>query len=274
MSITPPTDPRACFTHRVDDYRRFRPGYPDALVERLRSITALRDGAVIADVGSGTGISAELFLRHGYTVAAVEPNGPMRGAAEEALAARFGPRFRSVPGCAESTGLGDASVDMVIAAQAFHWFDPETFAAECRRILRPAGWVVLIWNDRWLDSTPFLIAYEALLQRFGTDYAAVAHRNIGPDQIAAFFNALPSATAPIAFTLDNAQRLDVDGLRGRTRSSSYVPAPNDPRHAPMMEELDQLFATFATDGHVEIDYDVTVSVGSCASPFSQQGPRP
>lgn len=268
MSTTPSPNPTTRFTNRVDDYRRFRPGYPDALVTRLREIGALPEHAVVADIGSGTGISAELLLRHGVDVIAVEPNEPMRRVAEETLGREFGSRFRSVDGRAEATGLEPASVDMVLAAQAFHWFDRSAFHAECKRILRPRdvasradrsapGWIALVWNDRRLDSTPFLAAYEALLQRFGTDYRQVAHRNIDTAAIKAFF----APFEPIMFTLENRQRLDLEGLRGRTRSSSYVPAPDDPRHAPMIAELDRIFAAFAVDGTVDIDYDVTVSAG-------------
>lgn len=260
MSSTPSTNPLTRFSDRVEDYRRHRPGYPDAMVSRLRELGALPEHGVVADVGSGTGISAGLFLRHGCTVFAVEPNAAMRRAAEEALSVAFGARFHSVDGRAEATGLDAGSVDLVLAAQAFHWFDREGFRRECRRILRPGGQVAVLWNDRRLESTPFLREYEALLREYGTDYCEVAHRNVGAEAIAEFFR----PTRPVRFVLENVQRLDLEGLLGRTRSSSYVPAQGDPRHRPMMEALRRLFDRYARAGVVEIEYDVVVHLGTVA----------
>ena len=107
---------------------------------------SLRPSSVIADFGSGTGLLAQLFLDFGVEVYGVEPNASMRAAAEQLLA-RF-PRFHSVQGTAETSGLPDQSCDIVTSGQSFHWFDPVRTRQECRRILRPAGWVVLVWNVR------------------------------------------------------------------------------------------------------------------------------
>jgi SAM-dependent methyltransferase len=250
-------DPTGRFSDRVADYVRHRPGYPDAVYTLLREQAGLAPDAVIADIGAGTGISAALFLAHGHRVYAVEPNAAMRAAA----VARLGddPNFTAVDGSAEATTLPDASVDLVVAAQAFHWFRPAEAAREFCRVLRPDGGsgVALIWNTRRTD-TPFLAGYEALLQEFGTDYAAIDHRHTGPRAIEAFF------TGPVTIdTLPNEQRFDRDALRGRLLSSSYAPAPGHPRHAPMLAALDRLFDAHAEDGTVRFEYVTEIYRGSC-----------
>ncbi len=251
-SSSPDTKER--FTGRVDDYVRARPGYPDALVEDLVAAGALFPGAAVADIGSGTGISCELFLRHGYAVIGVEPNAPMRAAAEARLA-RY-PLFRSQAGSAEATGLAPASVDLVVAAQAFHWFDAGRSRAEFRRLLKEGGQVALIWNARRAAGTPFLAAYEELLLEFGTDYSQVGHRGVGAERLAAFF-AGPFATR----RHENAQELDLAGLRSRLLSSSYIPAAGTPAHAAMLARLTEIFDQNARQGRVRIDYDSELYLG-------------
>lgn len=243
------------FSSRVENYIRYRPTYPPAVLDVLREEIGLAPTWTIADVGSGTGISAELLLQNGNEVFAVEPNGPMRAAAERLLAGY--PKFHSVDGTAESTTLRDNSVDAVVAAQAFHWFDPQTFGDECRRILKPNGWVILLWNTRRLDATPFLRDYELLLQKFGTDYAQVRHENVDQSRLDLFYG--PGKWHKR--NVDNEQRFTLDGLRGRALSSSYVPADGDPAQAAMLTELDELFAKYEQSGHVVIEYDTEIYFG-------------
>jgi len=166
--VTSVPEPTERFSDRVGDYLRYRPRYPQALVPVLEEEMRLAPAWVVADVGSGTGFSAEPFLAHGNVVFAVEPNGAMRRAAEERLGDR--PGFRGVAGSAEATGLEGTSVDLVAAGQAFHWFDLEECREELIRILRPPRWVALFWNTRRLTGSGFLEGYEALLREFGTDY--------------------------------------------------------------------------------------------------------
>jgi SAM-dependent methyltransferase len=247
--------PRERFSSRVVDYVRSRPGYPPGVIGILEEEIGLCQGAVLADIGSGTGLSAEPFLREGYTVHCVEPNRAMREAGEAYLG-RY-PGFHSVDGTAEATGLAAQSVDYVLAAQAFHWFDRPRVQREFARILRPSGWVVLLWNTRRIDGSPFLRAFEALLQAHGTDYREVRHANIKVTELEAFF-------APGMLTrrvLDNVQHFDREGLRTRLSSMSYTPAPDDPRHAPMMAALDRLFDAHQVDGRVSMEYDTEVYFG-------------
>jgi len=226
----------------------------DVLVKAV----GLHAGSVIADIGSGTGISSRLFLDRGCMVYGIEPNAAMRTAGERELASL--PQFSSRDGTAEATGLPAASVDLVIAAQAFHWFDADAARQEFARITRGEGWCALIWNTRRLDSTPFLRAYESLLHRYGTDYAQVQQRTIAPARLDAFFNA-----GYETHRLYNEQQFDLDGLRGRVLSSSYTPGPDHPRHAEMLVALEELFAKHLQNGVVTFQYDTEVYVGRLKS---------
>ncbi|HEU5014136.1 MAG TPA: class I SAM-dependent methyltransferase, partial [Roseiflexaceae bacterium] len=205
------------FSSRVENYVKYRPSYPQEIIAALQQACGLTSDSIVADVGSGTGIFAELLLRNGNTVYGIEPNQAMRAAGEQLL--QHFPRFHSVNGTAEATTLPAQSVDFITAGQAFHWFDPDRARREFARILRPGGWVALIWNERRSDSTPFLRDYEQLLRTYGTDYEASKHTNFDAELIRAFFAPNPMFMQ----TFENQQRFDYDGLRGRLLSSSYTP---------------------------------------------------
>lgn len=251
--------PTGRFTDRVADYVAARPTYPDALVHLLRRELGLGDDAVIVDVGSGTGLSAEPFLRHGHTVVCVEPNDAMRAAAKAALGRYAG--FRSVAGTAEATTLPDASADAVLVAQAFHWFGAAAAKRELARILVPGGRVCLAWNTRRIRGVAFLEGYERLLRTFGTDYDAVEARTArvtaeDSPVLAAFFDGVYTR-----HVLENAQELDLEGLKQRVRSASYTPPPGSPRHDAMMAALTELFEAEARDRRVRLTYDLRVFCG-------------
>jgi SAM-dependent methyltransferase len=246
--------PTERFSTRVDAYVRYRPGYPPGVLQVLRDETELTAPARIADIGSGTGISAELFLTNGHIVYGVEPNAAMRAAGERHLA-RY-PQFHSIDGTAAATTLADGSVDYVVAAQAFHWFDPVTTRREFVRILQPGGWCVLLWNTRRATATPFLLAYESLLETFGTDYCQVRHENIDAAAIERFFG-VPLQKR----SLLHAQILDYVGLEGRLASSSYAPGPEHPRYRSMLDELHRIFNAHAENGGVRMEYETEMFFG-------------
>ena len=242
------------FSNRVENYALYRPSYPQGVLEILVSDCGLKPSSAIADIGSGTGISAELFLKNGNPVFGVEPNPGMRAAAERLLAAY--PKFVSVAATAEETTLEAGSVEFVTAAQAFHWFDRTKAKQEFARILKPGGWVALIWNERRLDSTPFLRAYEDFLLRYGTDYDKVRHENVA-SEIADFFAPQPFRLK----NLDNFQHFDFESLKGRLLSASYVPDRDHPNFPAMLAELDEIFRSYQNKGTVSFEYDTRVYYG-------------
>ncbi len=241
-------DAKQRFSSRVADYVCYRPGYPPAMLDLLRAECGLRPGHVVADIGSGTGFLSELFLKNGNRVYGVEPNAEMRQAGEEYLASYDG--FSSIEGSAESTTLEDASVDFVTAGQAFHWFEPNATRGEFIRILKPAGWVVVLWNERLTDTTPFLRDFEALLRKFGTDYSRVNESYPREEQMRSFFQ----SSAYRQQQIPNLQVFDFEGLAGRVRSSSYMPAQGHPNFAPLMSALENIFRVHQQDGSVRMEY--------------------
>ncbi|WP_424680810.1 class I SAM-dependent methyltransferase [Frateuria sp. YIM B11624] len=248
-------DPTARFSDRVGDYVRHRPDYPPALLAWLQREFGISPDWAVADVGAGTGISSRMFLEAGYRVTAVEPNAAMRAAAVEWLGSH--PRFQAIDGRADATDLPDASMDLVVVAQAFHWFDPAATHREFGRILRAGGLAAIFWNSRKLAGTPFLDGYEALLRRYGIDYAMVAERHASDEAMRAWFGDGLRGEAHFA----HRQLLDFDGLLGRLLSSSYAPRPDHPDHLPMKRALRELFDRCAVDGAVNLDYDTRVFAG-------------
>ncbi len=243
------------FDDRVADYVKFRPSYPDEAIDFVVSALGLQAGDVVADVGAGTGIASALLLARGLVVEAVEPNAAMRAAAIAALGTTSG--FRAIAGTAEATTLADASVDAIVAAQAFHWFAPEAARAEAQRILRRserAAHAALIWNARRENGTAFLEGYEHLLLAHAVDYAEVRHQSVAAsDAPERFFGRQPKR-----WSMRHEQRFDWEGLRGRAASSSYVPALGHPRHEAFFAELRRLFVRTAEEGRVAFVYDVDV----------------
>ena len=249
----PVRDSKTRFSDRVDDYVKYRPRYGSEVVEALKIACGLAPHHVIADIGCGTGFSAEPFLQNGNRVLGIEPNREMREAGKSFLASYK--NFEMREGTAERTGLAHQSVDFVLAGQSFHWFNRELSRSEFARVLKPDGWCVLIWHDRSIDATPFLRAYEAFLQRHAIDYKQVVHRQVANFEVLrAFFVSLKLITLPAQ------QSLDFDGLRGRLLSSSYVPREG-PQAEAMLDELPQLFSSYQSDGRVILEYETKIFYG-------------
>jgi SAM-dependent methyltransferase len=255
------TDSTTRFSDRVGAYLAARPRYPDAIAPLLARELNLPVDAVIADIGSGTGISCTPFLAAGFTLLGVEPNEAMRVAAERELAPQA--RFRSVKGTAEATTLAAASIDLAIAGQAFHWFDPERFKAEVIRILKPGGALALFWNSRVNDASPFMAEYDRLLieccpeyrEKWAKSYVDGTLTRHAPAMRIAFGGDWREAA------LDNAQVLDRAGLIARVESDSYAPKPGAPLHAPMVNALNALFDRHAQCGSVTIIYRTRIFFG-------------
>jgi SAM-dependent methyltransferase len=243
------------FSSRVEAYVKYRPHYPKEVIDALRAKTGLRPNHVIADVGSGTGFSAELFLENGNFVYAIEPNDPMREAGQHYLATFK--NVRSLDATAETTTLPDRSVDYIIAGQAFHWFNFDLAYEEFNRILKPDGWIVILWNDRETDTTQFLIDYEALLQEFGTDYNEINHRNFDSAKVRSFFR----GASVIEMEFENIQPFNYEGVEGRLLSSSYVPNVGDAQYAPMIEQLHTIFDRHNKNGRIDMRYKTLLYAG-------------
>ena len=242
------------FSNRVDDYVKYRPSYPPEILNPLRSNCGLTEKSVIADVGSGTGLLSSVFLNNGNKVLGIEPNELMRVRAESAF--KSVPKFESIAATAENTSLPEASVDFVVAGQAFHWFDRGAARREFVRILKSEGWVMLVWNARKIDASDFLQAYESLLLRYSNDYSAVRHEN-AESGLAQFFAPQQMFTA----TFDNVQRFDYEGLKGRLCSSSYAPSAGNPVFETMMAELRDIFEKYNENGLVNFEYDTKMFYG-------------
>ena len=246
------TDAKQRFSNCAADYVRYRPSYPDEVLAVLRAECGLRPGHAIADVGSGTGLLSELFLKNGNRVYGVEPNKNMRAAGEEYLAAYDG--FCSVEGAAEATTLSDASVDFVTAGQAFHWFDLAAGRSEFLRILRSPGWAIAVWNLRDKQS-PFNQAYEDILVKYGTDYPRL--REVGAGSVRRFFLDGPFFER----RLPNGRLLDWDELAGLLRSASYAPQEGHANFAPMMDSLRELFLRHQETGRVSMKHTTHIYFG-------------
>jgi SAM-dependent methyltransferase len=250
----PVKDATQRFSSRVENYVRYRPGYPPEVLELLKNKCGLTPDSVIADIASGTGILTRMLAENGNRVFGVEPNDEMRRAGERLLESYSG--FKSIAGTAEATTLPDHSVDIVTAAQAAHWFDREKARREFVRILKPGGWLVLPWNERRTDSTPFLREYEHLLLAYGTDYQEVRHERTTAE-IADFFSPSPFRSS----TLEMRQEVDYAGLEGRLLSSSYTPMPDHKNYEPMLRELRRIFDAHQIDDRVSLDYNTLVYYG-------------
>ncbi len=252
--FVPMKDSTQIFSDRVEAYVKFRPGYPAELVETLLQTTRAGKESMVADVGSGTGILTRLLLDQGLRVYAIEPNANMRSAAETLLADY--PNFTSIDAPAERTGLSENSLDLITAAQAFHWFNNATTKTEFRRILKPEGQLALIWNRRKTNH-PFQHAYDAILRDYAPEYGVVNHMTLTESDIASFFD-----KAQIALLrFDNHQQLTFPALLGRLKSCSYCPDENSPQYPSLVAELAALFEHFAHDKLVDFQYDTELYIG-------------
>lgn len=244
-------NPTGRFTNRVENYARYRPSYPHEITELMRDEMNLNENSVVADVGSGTGIFTRLLLEANCSVYGIEPNQAMRQAGDAFL--EDFPKFKSIEGTAEKTGLPGQSVTHITSAQAFHWFDVSSTKQEFSRILRFPSFIVLIWNERQLDADTFSSDYGRFLVEYGNDYEKIRKSHAHEKTIRKFFND--------DFTVksySNVQTLDYEGLKGRTLSSSYMPTEQDHKFPAMIAALEGLFAKHSDAGAVKIYYDTKV----------------
>lgn len=242
------------FTGKAGIYARFRPSYPEALLNYLYGEAGFTQASEIADIGAGTGIFSRLLLARGSKVCCVEPNDEMRAQLEASL--RGIPNARVIAAPAEATTLPNAGVDFITAAQAFHWFDRAAFRAEARRILRPGGKVALVWNIQ--ESTdPFIQALDALHVQFCEGYEG--HRMHTVDEPETFDDFFAARCA--LRTCPNAYETDEQHFIGRCLSSSYAPREGDANHAAYVAALRDLFACYAPGGLLRVSNNTHCYLG-------------
>ena len=243
------------FSSNVRDYILYRPGYNQELISFIHQLNnGLRD-KVIADIGSGTGKLTEPLLNAGAAVYAIEPNQDMRDAADSTL--QDFENYHSIDGTAESTGLSDHSVDAVMAAQAFHWFDQESAKKEFKRILKDQDrYVFLIWNNR-NNEEAFMKAYEDFLLKYSTDYSEINHKNITTDQLRSFFS--DEGFEQVSF--ENNQYFDFEGLKGRYDSCSYALPDTHELYPESISSLQSIFDQFCVDDRITMFNNTVVHYG-------------
>lgn len=248
-------DPKERFGARASDYARYRPSYPLEVLTEIVARCGLGGDKVVADVGSGTGLFSKLLLQSEATVFGVEPNNEMRERAEMDLADDR--RFNSVVGSAEEIPLGDQTVDLVTAAQSFHWFEREKTRQEFSRILKEPGWVALVWNVRRIDTTDFHKDYEKLLSKWAIGYSGPTHGHDDLDPIHRFFG--QDRFEHLVFP--NPQFLFWEELQGRAQSASYFPLDDHPNYPPAIAELQEIFEKHKVGGRVNFDYSTELFIG-------------
>jgi len=249
-------DSKERFSTRVQNYVKFRPDYPEQLLDAIFTDLELDPEAWVADIGSGTGKFTRLLLERGQTVYAVEPNAEMRQAAEESLAAN--PRFESVDGSAEQTTLPDQTVQAIVCAQSFHWFELNQAREEFRRILVPGGKVALIWNKRDVQRDSFAQAYESLLRKYAPEYEHVKHGRLGAAEFGDFF--LGGTYTKKVF--DYGQQLTFDELLGRALSSSYTPLEGSEDYDSFVNDLRALHTANEHNGYIDFYYKSELYYGA------------
>ncbi len=254
MDISP-YKPTERFSSVIDFYDRYRPGYPIQVADILKNIYGLKTDSLIADMGSGTGIFTGLLLQNKCQVIAVEPNNDMRGIAEKKLSGFS--NFKSLKGSAEDVpDIKDGSIDLITCAQSFHWFDYSKAIPEFNRILKSNGKIALIWNDRANSGNGLMEKYETILKRYCDSYSEVNNKRLSFEAIKTIF---PNNKLNIHYA-DNYQDMDLEGIIGRLRSSSYCPKEDNKNYIPLLEEVKNLFFEFQSEGLVRFLYNTCIYV--------------
>jgi len=242
------------FSQRAENYDKFRPSYPHALLQFLHAAIPITPELMIADIAAGTGIFTEQITAWGNQVYVVEPNRSMRQMAHRRLAACGQCTF--LDGTAESTGLLEDSVDLFVSAQAFHWFDLVKTRAEFERVGRNSPHVAIVWNLRNTKSA-FEMGYEDFIRTYATDYLKVSQRKMDTLEVRSFF--APSSSLYRVF--GHIDWLTQEQLVGRTLSYSFLPDETSPVLPEMLAALTALFQTHQRDGKVRLSYKTRLFVG-------------
>ena len=248
--------PTERFSKTVTNYVKYRPDYSLSLLSLMEKELGLNKEHIIGDIGSGTGKLSALFLKNGYTVYGVEPNVDMREAAEQQLKTFL--RFFSFDGTAENTILAPNSLDYIVVGQAFHWFNIKETRKEFLRILKPEGYVLLVWNKRRNDSSDFMKAYHSFIKKYATSYNKRNLRFVNPEDFRNFFG---HDQYLLKNFYDNYQVFDLEGLKGRYFSGSYALDSIHPNYKEAMQKISLIFEEYSKDGKVRMEYRTEVYYG-------------
>lgn len=246
--------PTERFTDVVEAYTKFRPGYPGEIVEILIKNYLIGKNCILADVGSGTGIFSKLFVETGFFVYGVEPNEMMRKQSENEFA--YSDCFKAIDGTAEETSLDSESIDVIMAAQSFHWFETKKALKEFSRILKPDGHIVIVWNERNSKENSFMDKYEKLLIKYCSDYKETNHKRYTYETMKDLFEDKNIEL----YMINHFQDLNCEGLTGRVKSCSYCPKSDHKNFKPLMEGLTDLFSSNQSNGVVQFDYNTLMYV--------------
>jgi len=252
------------FDGKGEVYSKFRPSYPKLFIEYLQSEVGINGSSIIADIGSGTGKLTQLLLGIGKKVFAVEPNDDMRGFAETEF--KDNVKFVSVNATAENTTLEDSSVDFITVAQAFHWFDRERFKDECKRILKPIGKVILVWNTREIISAP-MEDYETIIRKHCPDFEGFSGRKISAlynetgvkneNDFSEFLNGNYEIK-----TFPNDLLNDLESFIGGALSASYAPKEQDNNYSAFVADLTTCFNKHSINNKITIPFTTKSFSGS------------
>lgn len=242
------------FTGRVENYAKYRPSYPEQIIPLLEKKIGFDPFKDIADIGCGTGFLSRVFLNNGNIVFGVEPNREMRDMAEKLLSKFI--NFLLIEGTAEDTKLASKSVDIITVGQAFHWFDLKKAKPEFRRILRDNGHVVLVWNER-KNSTQFMKVYNKLMKTLKKEYELAEKKIADTQMLKSFFG----KSGYKAHTFANYQMLDMNGLKGRVQSVSYIPTEGE-AFVNIMNTLKEIFDRYNNGGMVKLEYTTRIYIGT------------
>lgn len=243
------------FSGKATHYDYARPAYAESLLNTLYSDYGFSPQSVIADIGSGTGIFTEQLLKRGNKVYGVEPNTDMRKAGEERL--KGYQNFVSVNGDAANTKLLNTSIDIITVAQALHWFPLEEFSKECKRILKPNGQVVIVYNQRCNDFINKDV--DAVVARYcdirnastGAAYIELKRKRINELYNGKFIEICKS----------NSLLMDKNKFLSYWLSRSYAPREGDVNYKLFVNDIVSVFDKYAKDGLITLKQESMAYIG-------------